>query len=141
MKNVPDYVKVQIYLEGKACLVRFPQIREQRGTLLPFYFDSLPFVPMHSFCVSHVPAGAVRGKHAHRTASQLLCCLSGEIEVTLRSGRHEVRIQLIDDAHGLLVGPGVWAQQRYHTEKAILLVMGSEAYSPASYIEETEQLS
>lgn len=130
----------QSYLGGLARLLRFADFCDQRGKLLPLDFKMLPFVPQRVFYVSRVPAGTVRGMHAHHRGSQLLFCVLGRIELLMRVGDEEATVCLTDDSSGLLIGPGVWAQQTYQTENAVLMVLASEPYDPTSYIAEPRRV-
>lgn len=130
---------IETYFGGRACLLALPAKVEERGTLLPLEFDALPFTPRRCFSVGNVLPGTARGRHAHRTASQFLVCLSGRIRILMRADGEDVEIDLADNSSGLLIGPGIWAQQTYMTENAVLLVLASEAYDPASYVSDAEE--
>lgn len=107
---------------------------DARGMLLPFPFDAMPVVPVRAFVVSGVPAGTMRGGHAHVSCSQLLVCVQGRIEVCLRQDAEELLLTLEAGADGLLVAPGVWSRQRYLDPGSVLLVFADEPYDPASYV-------
>lgn len=128
---VPD--KAAEFFGGRARLIRIPVHADERGRLVPFGFDQMPFVPGRSFAVAGVPAGAVRGGHAHSSGMQLLYCLQGRIEYLLRYGHEEVSGILEPGAAGLLVGAGVWCRQTYLLEGTVLLAFASEPYDPSSY--------
>lgn len=107
---------------------------DDRGVLTPYVFDELPFLPVRMFTVTQVPEGAVRGGHAHRTGHQLLSCVSGAIEVILRTDRSSSICLLTPGSGDLHVKPGTWSSQRYLTAGSALLVLCSEAFEPASYM-------
>lgn len=124
---------ITTWLGGLARRVPLPANVDQRGTLLPLDFDRLPFAPMRLVVVKDVPAGANRGGHAHRSSRQLLVCLSGEIDVELRTRTDGARLRLAPaDGDGLLVEAGVWTAQTYGAG-ASLLLLASEPWRPASY--------
>jgi hypothetical protein len=129
------------YFGGRVVLLRLPDSVDQRGKLLPIPFAELPFVPRRCFCVSQVPVGTERGKHAHRDGWQLLFCLSGRIDILMRDGQSEATACLADDSHALLIGPLIWTRQTYLTEGAVLLVLGSHEYDPASYVTDIGELA
>ena len=129
------------YFGGRARLLRFSGFVDKRGRLLPLSFSLLPFLPKRSFVVSQVPAGTRRGRHGHRVGSQLLFCLHGRIEVLRRDGESEATVCLTDNSAALLIGPRIWAQQTYFTENSILLVFASEEFDPASYVDDTSELT
>jgi WxcM-like, C-terminal len=131
----------QTDLEAFEGRVRFVQLRgvdEPRGRLTGIDYATLPFVPRRSFIVSGVPDGATRGGHAHEQCEQLLICVQGRIDVELSFNRQRTEISLIDKSLGLYVGPRVWAGQRYFGN-AMLLVLASLPYDPASYIDDPER--
>lgn len=54
----------------------------------------------------------------------------------MRCQGEEVTLLLDSGRAGLLLGPGVWCQQKYLAEGSVLLVFASEPYDPASYVEQ-----
>jgi dTDP-4-dehydrorhamnose 3,5-epimerase-like enzyme len=134
MKHSSGYDEVQSYFGGHARLLRFKSVCDHRGRLLPFNFEVLPFLPQRIFWVSHVPAGSSRGEHAHQYGSQMMFCLSGEVDILMRTEAEEAEVCLAENSLGLLIGAGVWAKQTYKAEQATLLVLASERYNPASYM-------
>lgn len=124
------------WLNGRARLVGLQSISDERGSLLPLDFGALPFEPRRIFLVHDVPPGCVRGRHAHRSAHQLLLRVSGRITVEMRAGEERARHELDRSDVGLLLDPGVWASQVYETADARLLVLSSEAYRPDAYLDQ-----
>ena len=122
--------------EGLVQRVPLPARADARGRLLPLEFGDLPFVPRRVFTVAEVPAGTVRGEHGHRTGQQLLVGLQGRIEILLRHGQREASTVLLPAEPGLLLQAGVWCRQTYAQAHSVLLVLASEPYDPASYIED-----
>ncbi len=100
----------------------------------------LPFEVRRFFLVHGVPAGEVRGHHAHRSCEQLLVCLSGRLVVETW-GRAGAGLTLLeDDAHGFHVPPLTWATQTYLEPNSALLVLCSEAYDPDEYVTDEAEL-
>lgn len=128
------------WFAGRARLVEIERHVDARGALLPLEFDRLPFAPRRLFTVSGVPAGTVRGGHAHREGQQLLLCLQGRIDLCLRLADEEVRTRLTPDGPAALLGPRIWCQQTYVGEGSALLVLSSEPYDPTSYIDDWRSL-
>lgn len=128
------------WLGGGARLVEIERHVDARGALLPLELDRLPFAPRRLFTVSGVPAGTLRGGHAHRAGQQLLLCLQGRIDLCLRLNDEEVRTSLTAAGPALLLGPRIWCQQTYRDEGTVLLVLSSEPYDRASYIEDWRSL-
>jgi dTDP-4-dehydrorhamnose 3,5-epimerase-like enzyme len=116
-------------------LIALPDHVEQRGSLVPIDLGALPFSPRRVFAVRDVPPGTTRGGHAHSTGQQFLVCLSGEVEVEWHNGTRSGTVRLGDAGTGLLIPAPVWSSQTYLTPDAVLLVLASEPYDPASYTE------
>lgn len=123
-----------IFFEGRARVIEFANIRDDRGVLLPIDFGLLPFRPCRSFLISEVPPRSVRGGHAHKSAQQLLLAVTGRIEVQMRFENEEALMLLDGAPAGLLIGPGIWSQQTYLDENSVLAVFASEPYDADDYI-------
>ncbi len=124
-----------LWLGARARLLPLPTHADTRGRLTPLDFGALPFVPQRLFTVTDVPPGGIRGQHGHRSSRQLLVCLQGEIAVEMR--HHDATAATVLHAGGpaLLLEPGVWCSQAYRDRQTLLLVLASEPYDPASYID------
>jgi len=118
---------------GDVRLLRPPVHLDRRGRLTEFDFSVVPFGVERAFTVSDVPVGTTRGGHSHRTAAQVLACVSGRVEVDLRRDNADYRLVLTPDSGALYITPGVWARQRYADEGTVLVVLASEPYDPAGY--------
>lgn len=124
------------FFEGRARVIDFPVQAESRGSLIPFTFAQLPFLPRHAFTVRGVPAGLTRGLHALKNSQQLLICLAGKISVELRDAARSETIALDRPDIGLFIAEELWAAQTYLTPETILLVLASAPYDPENYLEE-----
>jgi dTDP-4-dehydrorhamnose 3,5-epimerase-like enzyme len=76
----------------------------------------------------------MRGGHAHRVCTQLLICVSGEVEVSVDDGQRSSNYLLDDPRTGLLIGPLLWSQQIYLHAESTLLVLADEPYDEREYI-------
>lgn len=130
------FSEVRSYWGGLARLLETMDVTDPRGSLVEIDFDDLPFEPRRSFVIHDVPAGGVRGGHAHARGQQLLTCLAGVVSVEMRHRGEVHRIDLSTRTQALLLTAGVWAQQRYSGPDAVLLVLASERYDAGSYIPE-----
>lgn len=119
--------------EGRARVIGLAGHVDGRGTLVPFEFAEMPFIPCRAFVVHGVPSGATRGGHAHVRARQFLFRLSGRIVVQLRCDDREACVDMVSSDRGLLIGPEVWARQTYHGHDARLLVFVDQPYDPGTY--------
>jgi UDP-2-acetamido-3-amino-2,3-dideoxy-glucuronate N-acetyltransferase len=124
------------FFGGCARLITLAPRTDMRGSLLPLDFAQLPFLPCRAFVVRDVPAGTVRGRHAHRRGSQLLVRLTGRVLVDMRFEGQEDLVTLDRSDRALLIGPGVWAEQTYLDPGSILLVLASDPYDPHDYLPE-----
>jgi hypothetical protein len=122
------------FFGGRARLVPLAVRAESRGSLIPFDFETLPFIPRHAFIVRDVPAGTIRGRHAHGNALQLLVCLAGVVNVELRNSGESVTVVLDRPEIGLLIGAGLWASQTYLSSHTVLLVFASQPYDPGAVL-------
>lgn len=75
-----------------------------------------------------------RGKHAHKTLTQLLICVNGSCEVMCDDGKERKIFNLTQTNQALLIPPGIWAEQTYHEKNTILLVACDAAYDETDYI-------
>jgi UDP-2-acetamido-3-amino-2,3-dideoxy-glucuronate N-acetyltransferase len=120
--------------------LQFPIVRQPRGSLCYGQYDEqIPFVPVRYFIVFDVPAGEVRGDHAHRRVSQALVCVKGSCLVTVDDGRNSDRVVLDRPEAGVHIPPLVWATQQKFSAGAVLLVLSSEVYDPDEYIRDYDE--
>ena len=93
----------------------------------------VPFNIARVFVVRGV-AGAIRGQHAHKACTQFMTCHYGKVEVQCDDG-HEVAVFMLDHANfGLLIPPGIWAQQTYLVSNSVLTVLCDRPYEKQDYI-------
>ena len=120
----------------QARLIPLPANSDERGSLIAAECpETLPFTPHRMFLVDHVPAGQVRGDHAHRECHQFLVCTAGSVEVELIEPSEKTSVITLEGPdRGLHIPPLVWARQRYRDPNSQLLVLASHPYSPAEYI-------
>lgn len=115
-------------------LVELPHFFEENGDLVVMEgFVNIPFNIARVFLV-RAPDGAIRGQHAHRRCSQFFVCPSGVVEVVCDDGRQSVEFVLDRPSMGLLIPPGIWAQQTYIGSHAALMVLCDRPYKAADYI-------
>ena len=97
-------------------------------------YDHVPFKVERCFIVQPSESGTVRGHHAHRTLSQFLICLAGDIDVLVDDSRSKQVHHLQDPTHGILVPPDIWCAQTYKTSDSVLVVLCDKPFSEADYI-------
>ena len=104
--------------------IRFGKFEDPNGVLC--VYEGSRHVPFEIRRVFTVTAGAgdTRGDHAHKQCTQLLVCLSGEINVSC-DGYTVSEYRLDNMGEGLLI-PGDMARQTYVNEGALLMVLCTE---------------
>ena len=116
-------------------LVPFPLIPDPRGNLMFAEFPKhLPFVPKRIFATFDVPAGSVRGEHAHRKLEQLIICLKGSMVVTVDDGTVSEDCLLDSPGFGLYIPALTWGIQSQHTPDCLMLVLASDVYDESGYL-------
>ena len=101
--------------------------------------EHLPFIARRYFLLYGVPAGAVRGEHAHRQLQQFLVCVHGTCTVTVDDGREKDEIILDRPDQALHIQPLVWTMVRHHTPETTVLVLASDVYREDDYIRKYDQ--
>lgn len=116
--------------------IEMPLFEDERGKLsFGEVGKQLPFSPVRYFLVFDTGGrGTVRGGHAHRRCGQFLVAVSGCVMVITDDGTKREEHRLDHPGIGLHIPPEVWAEQRYEGPDARLLVLASETYDPAEYI-------
>lgn len=121
-------------------LVELPVINDPRGSLsFAEYEGQLPFIPLRYFLVFDVPAGKVRGAHAHKTIQQFLVCVKGSVSIVVDDGLNSEQVTLNSAAAGLYIPPNIWATQQDYSSDAVLLALSSGAYDPDEYIRDYQE--
>jgi len=130
-------MKNENYLFDAMKLVKvydIPQHIDNRGDLIVLEGeDIVPFKISRVFSVS-APKDSIRGKHAHKKCSQFMVCLAGTIRVDLDDGDKQTSCLLDRSNKGLLIPPGVWAQEVYKEEGSVLMVLCDRPYEKEDYI-------
>lgn len=116
-------------------IVRLSHRSDDRGSLIIGELaDLIPFECRRIFMISDVPAGQVRGEHAHRECHQLLIATRGSVVVHVDDGLTAGDVVLDDPAIGLHLPPMIWGSQRDHSENCALLVLASHPYDYDEYV-------
>ena len=80
------------------------------------------------------PAGARRGRHAHRLCSQFMICVSGAVDVVCEDGIDKQSFALERRNQALLVPPGVWNTVEFRQDESMLIVLCDRVYEAYDYI-------
>lgn len=123
-----------------AKIIDIPKIEDRRGNLsVVEEFKNVPFHIARAYWLYDVPAGAMRGGHAHKRLKQLLIALSGSFTVTLDDGHEKRNILLNRPYQGLLIETGIWRTIDDFSSGAVCLVLASELYDKSDYIYDYEE--
>lgn len=115
-------------------LIELPRHSEANGELVIMEgMVHVPFSVARVFVV-RAPVGAIRGQHAHKACSQFLTCPIGNVEVLCDDGYDTATFILDQPNVGLLVPPGIWAQQTYQAVGSVLTVLCDRPYEAQDYI-------
>ena len=116
-------------------LIQFPFFKEDNGELSVFEQNpkTIPFQIKRIFNV-RADKGSIRGQHAHRLCSQMLICSNGSVEVFCDDSSNQEVFLLDNPNYGLLVPPGIWAEQRYIKDNTTMTVICDRPYEAEDYI-------
>lgn len=116
-------------------LIKLPYYQENDGELsvAEGQSNTVPFPIARIFNV-RAQRGSVRGRHAHRECIQLLICTNGSIKVTCDNAIKTSSYILDKMNYGLIINPGIWAEQKYMKDNSILTVLCNLPYDENDYI-------
>ena len=118
----------------KLHVVDLPQFRDPRGLLVPVEFSQfVPFVVKRMFWITDVPAGGVRGGHAHMHCHQFAICQSGLIAIDAFNGEATRTVELMA-GQALHICPGLFTTERFLTNGSILSVLCDRPYDATDYL-------
>ena len=119
----------------KVSMVEFPYFQDSNGdlTVMEGLTDPVPFKIARIFNV-RAEKGNVRGHHAHRHCTQFLVCANGAVEVSCDDGSQKKSYILDRPSAGLLIQPGVWAEQKYLKNDTVLTVLCDLPFQEEEYI-------
>lgn len=146
-------------------LFRFSTHVDVRGTLVvapSLQEPALPFMAKRVFWITHIPTGAERGGHAHRTCHEALVAVQGSCCITLLSpsikhNQEEVvsnaspegttmafeqrDYELSSPDVALHIPPMVWCRLHSFSPDCALLCFASEVYNESGYINTLDNLT
>ena len=115
-------------------LLKFREMLDHRGDLIVMEEGiDVPIIVKRIFIVKGSD-GTTRGKHAHYKCTQIISCLSGLVRVCCEDGSHSKEFVLEGANTGLLIPPGIWAEQIYDATNTVLHVMCDRIYEEEDYI-------
>jgi len=119
-------------------IVKLKSFDDDRGSLIPIEFSSLPFEPKRIFIVNNVPVNMVRGNHSHHKTQQLIICVNGSVDVILHDGISE-SITRLEKGEKILIPELIWDSQKFLNENSEIIVICSTIYDSKDYIFDFEK--
>jgi dTDP-4-dehydrorhamnose 3,5-epimerase-like enzyme len=120
-------------------VIDLPQFRDARGLLVPLEFSKfVPFEVKRMFWIVDVPAGGLRGGHAHRQCHQFAICLAGRVAIEAFHGGVKQTIELAM-GQALHIKPGIFTSERFLAPGTILSVLCNRPYEPTDYVYERDR--
>jgi len=117
-----------------ACLIDLPKITDHRGNLTFIEGNRhVPFSIERVYYLYDVPAGALRGGHAHKKLQQFIIAASGSFTVVVDDGRKRRKFFLNRPHYGLFIPHMVWRELENFSSGSICVVLASEVYEESDY--------
>lgn len=108
----------------------------ERGKLVSVEFQkAIPFPVKRVYFLWGVPAGVVRGAHAHTVEKEFFMCVRGRCAIRVSAdGNPPQKIILNAPNRGIFVDNLVWHEFAEFSPDALLLCFSSTHYLPDNYI-------
>lgn len=111
---------------------------DRRGTLVELTQAAAPrYVWCRVFALS-TKTPSIRGGHAHRSCSQALIALAGEVRVRSRGGFGSAEFDLALTTQVLIVPPMNWLEIDMGPD-SVLLVLADRPYEPEDYVRDIDE--
>jgi dTDP-4-dehydrorhamnose 3,5-epimerase-like enzyme len=115
-------------------IIDLPKIIDNRGNLTFIEGNRhIPFKIERVYYLYDVPAGAVRGGHAHKKLHQFLIAASGSFTVIVDDGYKRKKFFLNRPHYGLYIPRMVWRELDNFSSGSICVVLASEEYDESDY--------
>ena len=124
-------------------MVDLPSVRSEGLGELSFIESErhVPFEIRRVYYLYDVPAGGLRGGHAHLQLQQLLVALSGSLDVVVNDGQSEARFRLLHRNQGLYLPRMVWRDLENFSGGAVCMVLASQHFDESDYIRKWEDFA
>ncbi|MGH9681805.1 MAG: sugar 3,4-ketoisomerase [Candidatus Acidiferrales bacterium] len=117
-----------------ARIIDLPKITDQRGNLTFIEGNRhIPFLIQRVYYLYDVPAGAMRGGHAHKKLQQFIIAASGSFTVIVDDGRKRREFFLNRPHYGLYIPQMRWRELENFSSGSICVVLASELYEESDY--------
>lgn len=111
--------------------IHFPEFIDDRGRLIVFEEDNLPFKPVRTFIIKNVPFGKTRANHAIN-CDLVLYPVTGSLCVNLDKGHKEIELSANLD-NGLYIKEGTFIILKEFSEDAVTMVLASKSFKDTKY--------
>ena len=91
------------------------------------------------FTVTDVPAGGLRGNHAHRDCTQVVICLRGRVSVQVDDGRSTTTVELTSAKEALSIPPGLWNRLTFDGPETVIAVFCDQPYTESDYLRDRNE--
>jgi dTDP-4-dehydrorhamnose 3,5-epimerase-like enzyme len=123
-----------------ARIMAIPVVTDSRGSLSYAQMgDQLPFEVRRYFLLFNVPAGAIRGAHAHKELEQYIVCVHGSCRVIVDDGVHRDELQLSSPDRGVYLSPLLWTTVVPDSNDTAVIVLASAEYDHDDYIRDYDE--
>lgn len=119
---------------GDIRLTTLRKFLDPQGYLVAFDGASDFRIDLRRVFVVSGHGGTVRGKHAHKSLTQILVCLTGACRVTCDDGKVRREVMLDRPELALQIPPGIWAEQHYIDSESVLMVLCDLPFDESDYI-------
>ena len=120
-------------------LWQLQKIESPQARIFVFEGEKFDFEIKRIYFTRDVPAGVIRGHHAHKSLRQVILCPHGAIRVCLDDGLGTKECTLLNGPDkGLYVGPSMWRTMEWIQPDSLLLVFASQVYREEDYIRDYE---
>jgi len=120
--------------------IAFRLFADPRGALVPIELpQSIPFKITRFFWIFDVPAGEVRGAHAHKLCHQFMICATGSLRVEADDGDAARSITLAA-GQALHVPPAIFTAEHFDAPGTVLMVFCDRPYELDDYLNDRETL-
>lgn len=119
-------------------LLHFKRFEDKRGVLIPIEGErDIPFAIKRRWIIKNVPAGEIRGDHAHRRAQQVIIAIVGAFKVNASwrgSDSLIVRTEILESNDtGLYIPPSVHVTLFDFTPDSVCEVLSDTYYDEEGY--------
>lgn len=94
----------------------------------------LPFDLRRMYYLHDIPAGSVRGAHAHKALQQVIWAISGCFKLVLDDGFERREFLMDSPTKALYLPSGLWRELLDFTPGSVCVVLASMEYDESDYI-------